>query len=168
MPPDFRISGASLRRSPKDQGVLLSTVALPLFYQRACKGVLTGAFLNPLTSVNKCDLRVLAIHRKPGACLQIKTSQMTRFKHVAPFYNCFPRCKGKSCQCNGKSCPILYCVCERLCPFRQISQKSGKTVTEPYKSCAEVLTKGSQGSVAGAALWCENLPPPPPHTPLLL
>lgn len=41
-------------------------------------------------------------------------------------------------------------------------------MTEPSKSYAEDLTKGPQGSVVGAALWCKNLPPSPLRTPLLL
>jgi len=51
MAPDFQILGAWLKTNPKDQGVLLCPVALPLVYQRAYKNVLMVAFLNSLMSI---------------------------------------------------------------------------------------------------------------------
>lgn len=92
--PDFRWFA---KEESKRSG-LPTPVALPESVQECAY----GGFLNSLTSVTSMVSRVLAIHRKPGVYLQIKTSQITCFKHIAPFYN-------SSEQCKGKSCPVLYC-----------------------------------------------------------
>lgn len=71
-------------------------------FTRGCARVCLWGFSELSNISNKHGLRVLGIHRKPGVYLQIKTRQITCFKHIAPFYNSWEQGK-------GKSCPVLYC-----------------------------------------------------------